>query len=248
MSAFSKHLWIQIKMDARERGILLTFYIVPLIFFIVMGAVFSSINPITKETLIASMNIFAVTMGAVLGIPTPLVKMRESGVLRAYRVNGIPNDAVILIQGISAFFHLLLVSIMIVVTAPLLFGAGLPRSYPLYFIILLIFIFTSIAVGLLIGVTARSQSMATMLSQTIFLPSLLLSGIMFPMSLLPKFLMWLGRIFPATYAMLSFSGLSYHLEPNYRGDLALGVMAFIGVIATGIAIWAFNRAGKVELS
>ena len=157
MNAFLQHLWVQFRMDARERGTLLTFYAVPLTFFVVMGAVFSSINPAAKETLAASMSIFAVTMGAVLGAPIPLVKMRESGVLRAYRVSGVPSRAVLFIQEASAFFHLLLVSAIIFVTAPLFFGAGLPRDYTGYFIILLISIFASIAIGLLIGVTAAAN-------------------------------------------------------------------------------------------
>ncbi len=173
------------------------------------------------------MNIFAVTVGAVLGSPIPLVKMRESGVLRAYRVSGVP------------------MSVMIFVTAPLFFGAGAPRDYTGYFIILLIYIFASIAIGLLIGVTARSQSMATMLSQAVFLPSLLLSGIMFPASLLPRPLLWLGRIFPATHAMQSFSVLAYHLKANYSGAVALGITAGIGVLATTIAVWRFEAASFV---
>ncbi len=247
MNAFLLHLWVQFRMDARERGTLLTFYAVPLIFFVVMGAVFSSINPTAKETLAASMSIFAVTMGAVLGAPIPLVKMRESGVLRAYRVSGVPSRAVLLIQEVSAFFHLLLVSAVIFAAAPLLFGAGLPRDYTGYFIILLIYIFASIALGLLIGVTARSQSMATMLSQAVFLPSLLLSGIMFPASMLPKPLLWLGRIFPATHAMQSFSVLAYHLKANYSGALALGITACSGMLAMGIAVWRFEAAGREEL-
>ena len=69
MKAFLNHLRIQFRMDLREKGILLVFYITPLLFYAVMGAVFSSINPATRQTLAASMAIFAVTMGAVLGIP-----------------------------------------------------------------------------------------------------------------------------------------------------------------------------------
>ena len=40
-----------------------------------------------------------------------------------------------------------------------------------------------------------------MFSQLIFLPSLMLSGIMFPTSILPKAFDTVGKIFPATHAM-----------------------------------------------
>ncbi len=91
MKAFLNHLWIQFKMDIREKGTLMTYYLVPLIFYLVIGAVFSSVNPESKQMLAASMAIFALTMGAVIGLPVPVVKMRETGVLRAYRVSGIPG-------------------------------------------------------------------------------------------------------------------------------------------------------------
>jgi len=97
------------------------------------------------------MVIFAVTMGAVLGIPIPIVKMRESGVLRAYRVYGIPGWAVLFVQSVSAFLHFLVVSIVIFVTAPLFFGASYPQSLPAYFLSLFILLFASIMLGLLIS-------------------------------------------------------------------------------------------------
>lgn len=244
MKAFFKYLLVQFKMDVRERGTLMTYYVVPLVFYFVMGAVFSSINPTTRDTLTGSMTIFAITMGAVLGLPTPIVKIREAGVLRAYRVNGIPNGAVLLVQGVSAFMHLLLVSIIIFLSAPLFYSAGLPSNYGAYLIILVVLIFTSIALGLLIGVISHSQAIATMLSQAVFLPSLLLSGIMFPASMLPGFFSRVGGIFPATHAMRSFSGLAFNVSKVYDGEPALGRLALIGIVAICIAIWRFANIGS----
>jgi len=244
MNAFSKHLLVQFKMDIREHGTLLTYYLVPLVFYLVMGAVFSSINPLAKQTLSATMVIFAITMGAVLGIPAPIVKMRESGVLRAYRVCGIPGWAVLLIHAFSAFLHLLAVSIIIIITAPLFFGASYPQSFPGYFLTLFILLFTSIALGLLIGVVARGQSVATMLSQLIFLPTMMLSGIMFPASMLPAALRVFGHILPATYIMQSFSGLAFRLPTDVDTTLALLIATGIGILASGLTVIRFRTVEK----
>lgn len=240
MNALSKHLLIQFKMDIREHGTLMTYYLVPLVFYLVMGAVFSSINPLAKQTLSATMVIFAVTMGAILGIPTPIVKMRESGVLRAYRVCGIPGWAVLLIQSFSAFMHLLVVSIIIFVTAPLFFGASYPKSFLGYFLALIILLFSSIALGLFIGVTARSQSIAMMFSQAIFLPTMMLSGIMFPASMLPKTLRAAGRLLPSTYIMHSFSGLAFMLHTDINATVSLLIAAGIGVVAVSLTVVRFR--------
>ena len=164
MKAFFSYLWVQLKMDLRDKGTLLNYCLVPLVFFFVMGAVFSSINPLMKTTLAASMTIFAATMGAVMGSPTPIVKMRESGTLRAFKVNGIPGWAVLSVQAISTFVHLFLVSVIIYVVSPFAFHSDIPQVWGLYFVVLTIFLLASIGTGLLIGVVSRGQSFATMFS------------------------------------------------------------------------------------
>lgn len=246
MKAFLNYLWVQLKMDLRDKGTLLNFYLVPLVFFFVMGAVFSSINPLMKTTLAAAMTIFSVTMGAVMGSPAPMVKMRESGTLRAFKVNGIPGTAVLSVQAISAFLHLLLVSVVIYIVSPAAFHSTIPQNPLLYFAVLAVFLFASIGIGLLIGVASRSQSFATMLSMVIFLPSLLLSGIMFPASMLPKSFVWLGRIFPATHALQAFYGFAYHRETDINDGLSLAVVAGIGVLMFVLALMKFNAVQKNE--
>jgi ABC-2 type transport system permease protein len=246
MKTFVKYLGIQFKMDLRDKGTLLNFYLVPLVFFFVMGAVFSSINPLMKTTLAASMTIFALTMGAVMGSPAPIVKMRESGTLRAFRVNGIPGAAVLSVQAISAFIHLMLVSLIIYVASPLAFHATIPKVPVLYFAVLAIFLFASIGIGVLIGVFARSQSIATMLSMIIFLPSLMLSGIMFPADMLPKTFVWLGLIFPATHALQSFFGLAYQIKTDMNAAVSLCIVAGTGILMFMLAILRFNSIRKNE--
>jgi ABC-2 type transport system permease protein len=244
MKAFLNHLKIQFVMDLREKGTLLTIYIVPLVFYVVMGSVFASINPESKQTLAASMAIFAVTMGAVLGMPAPLVKMREAGVLRAYDVNGIPGMAVLLVSAVSALLHLLVVAIIIFVTAPIIFGAMVPVSVVGYFVTLLLLLFASISLGLLLGVTAKNQATATMLSQVVFLPSLLLGGLMFPAKMLPEPLMWLGRLYPATHAMQALSGWAFGLPDTLPTVISLAFIALIGVVAFGLAVLRFKSLRK----
>ena len=57
----------------------------------------------------------------------------------------------------------------------------------------------NVTVGTLIGLFVKSLSLLTMVSQFIFLPSIMLSGIMFPSEMLPKFLQYIGYIFPASW-------------------------------------------------
>ncbi|MFT8871991.1 MAG: ABC transporter permease [Sporolactobacillus sp.] len=246
MNAFLRYLAIQLRMDVRDRSILLHFYLVPLLFFFVMGSVFTSTNPQLKVTLAATMSIFAVTMGAVMGAPMPLVAMRESGTLRAFKVTGIPGGAVLAVQAFSAFAHLFIASLLIYFVAPAAFHAGWPHEPTAYFVVLVVYLLASIAVGLLIGVVARNASFASMLAMLIFLPSLLLSGMMFPAALLPRALRWVGRAFPATYALQAFDGLAYQLKTTINAATSLAMIAGIGAACALLTLFLFSRLSKVS--
>jgi len=76
------------------------------------------------------MTIFAVTMGAVLGMPAPIVRMRESGVLRGLKVSGVPSWSIFLMQAVSTGKHLTFVALVIFITAPpRLIGYLFPGTY-----------------------------------------------------------------------------------------------------------------------
>lgn len=240
MKAFFQYLWIQFRMDLRDRGTLMTFYLMPLLFFAVMGSVFSAVNPLIKPTLAVTMTIFAVTMGAVMGAPVPLVKMRETGTLRAFQVNGIPGPAVLAVQAISAFIHLFLVSLIIYVASPLAFHSDAPRNPALYFAVLALFLAASVGIGMLIGVTARSQSFASMLSMLVFFPSVMLSGVMFSASMLPKAFRFLGRVFPATSALQAFYGFAYRSKTDLNAGLCLGIVAGTALLLLALAALCFS--------
>ena len=79
MRAFLYSLFLQWKLDLRNKDILLTYYLIPLAIFVFMGGIFTSINPTAKETLIQQMTVFGVTVGAILGTPTQLVNIYEIG-------------------------------------------------------------------------------------------------------------------------------------------------------------------------
>ena len=246
MTAFLKQLIIQLSMDIRDKGTLLVFYIVPLGFYGIMGAVFSSVNPEIKPILSATMVIFSVTMGALIGIPPSLVRLRETGTLRAYQVSGIPAFSVLLGIGISALIHLSVVSVIISVSAPLFFGAEMPKSIGGFIAVLAALLLCSVAMGLLIGATAKTQSTAMLLSQAVFMPSLMLSGIMFPAHLLPPLFGYIGSIFPATYAMHAFNGLAYGLATEFNSLLALTIVLGIGVSILLVATWRLGKITQVS--
>lgn len=246
MNAFLKYLCIQFKMDLRDRGILMTYYLVPLLFFIVVGSVFSSVNPLMKPTLAASMSIFAVTMGAIMGTPIPIVKARETGTLRALRVSGIPSVAILFVQALSAVLHLAIVCVIIYFVSPELLHSSIPKDSASYAATLMIFLMVTIAIGLMIGSLAHNQSMASMLSMIVFFPTVMLSGIMFPSSMLPQVFQWAGYVFPATYALQAITGFAYGVKTDLNPGMSMCVLVGIGFVALVIAVCRFGTIQQSE--
>ena len=63
MNGFLYTLALQWKLDIRSKSLLVTYYIVPLIFFLLMGGIFTSVMPEMGSTLIQSMIVMSVSMG-----------------------------------------------------------------------------------------------------------------------------------------------------------------------------------------
>ena len=197
MNCFLYSLVLQWKLDIRSKSLLVTFYIVPLVFFLIMGGIFTSVIPEMGSTLIQSMIVMSVSMGAFLGLPPSLVEIYGSDIKKIYNANGVPIYLGLLTILLSAFVHLMMTCIVILLLAPILFKAILPTQLAIFLLSLTIYIIVSLSIGCILGLTLKNQAKLTMLAQLVFLPSIMLSGIMFPISLLPDFLQVIGHVFPA---------------------------------------------------
>ena len=234
MNCFLYSLVLQWKLDIRSKSLLVTFYIVPLIFFLIMGGIFTSVMPEMGSTLIQSMLVMSVSMGAFLGLPPSLVEIYGSDIKKIYNANGVPIYLGLVTMVLSAFVHLMMTCIVILLLAPILFKASLPTQLPIFLLSLTIYIIVSLSIGCILGLTLKNQAKLTMLAQLVFLPSIMLSGIMFPISLLPDFLQVIGHVFPAYW------GYRLMLENGFSIE-NLWYMIFIFCIAVMIGILLLNK-------
>ena len=71
----------------------------------------------------------------------------------------------------------------------------------------LVFIAANLTLGLVISSTTKSQFQATQMSFFFFLPSVLLSGFMFPFDAMPRPAQWLGELLPLTHFIRTSRGI-----------------------------------------
>ena len=173
-------------------------------------------------------------MGAFLGLPPSLIETYGSDIKKIYKANGVPIHLGLVTIVLSAFLHLMITCMVILLLAPILFKANLPSQFPLFFLALAIYIFVSLSIGSILGLTVNNQAKLTMIAQLVFLPSIMLSGIMFPISLLPDFLQILGRVFPAYW------GYRLMLENDFSLE-NLWYLILVSCIAVMTCILLLNK-------
>lgn len=240
MSAFTNHFLFEFKTGIRNPSSMLMLYLLPLGFYAAMGFIMVEINPSFKELLIPAMIIFAIMSSMILGFPTGVVEAREGGIYRSYKINGIPALSILVIPALSIGFHGLISSTIVAVTAGPLFEAAMPVNWLALALISLLAVFTFSTLGMLIGVISSSSRAVVLWSQLIYLPSILLGGMMIPLSLIPEAFQKFSGLLPSTYAMQAFLGFAYQQETVIEPWVSILVLLTSGILALGLSIFLFN--------
>lgn len=240
MNAFAHHFSFEFRSGIRNRQLLLLNYLFPLGFYLMMGFIMAEINPPFREDIIPAMVVFAVLSATLLGIPDPLVNARENGIFRSYKINGIPSPSILVIPALTTVMHLVIVAAIITITAPLLFDAPAPQNWLKFSVVFLALAVASAGISVLIGVISPNSRTTVLWSQVIFIPSMLLGGMMVPLSILPEAAGKFAQLLPAAQAMNAFNGLAMGKTADFAPWLSVAILAVSGLLAFGLAVYLFS--------
>jgi ABC-2 type transport system permease protein len=137
-----------------------------------------------------------------------IVREKETGTMEVLLVSPLKPIFIILAKAVPYF----LLSCVNLATVLLLsvYVLGVPVAGSLFWLILvsLIFIFVSLALGLLVSTMTDTQVAAMLLSGMAFMmPVMLLSGMMFPIEDMPAVLQWISNIIPAKWFIITVKNL-----------------------------------------
>ena len=244
MRAFKNHFVFEFKTGIRDKNLLLLNYLFPLGFYVLISVLMVNINPVFVETLIPAMILISILASTLLGLPDPYVKMREAGIFRSYKVNGVPASSVVVIPPLTIILHMVIVSAIIILTAPIFFDAPLPQNWVNFLLVFALTLFASTGLGVLIGV-ASSNTRATILwAQLLFIPSMMISGFFVPAQMLPLVIKKVGILLPVTHSFNLFKYFSYQQYLGYDALWSMMILFAGGVISFGLAIFLFNWDSK----
>jgi len=103
------------------------------------------------------------------------------------------------------------------------------------------FLMAMLAMGLVISSVAQTQFQATQMSFFFFLPSMLLSGFMFPFDAMPRPAQWIGELLPLTHFLRIVRGILLKGAPiEALANEVLAILVFLGV-ALALAVATFRK-------
>lgn len=249
MRAFAHHLRFDFVAALRNSTTLLMFYLFPLGFYVLMSIVMVEINPEFADTAVAALVVVTLMAGTVLGMPGQFVETRQLGVYRMFKVNGIPARSILAAPILSAIAHAVLASSVVALTAQPLFGVPSPSHWAAFYGLLLLGAACFGSLAALIGVISDTSRGTVLWSQLVFLPSMLIGGLMVDLALLPESVLPFARLLPPTYAGQAILGAAFDaptvIEPGAAVAVLLVSTLTSGVLATILFRWdPANRTGR----
>jgi ABC-2 type transport system permease protein len=124
------------------------------------------------------------------------------------------------------------------------FDGAAPVNWTGFFLVFLAAAFALAGIGALIGVVSTSSRMTVLLSQLVFLPSMILGGLMLPSSMLKGVLGKVALILPTTYTMDAFAGLAMGNSAGSHAWQSVGILLAGGLMAFGLALFLFSWDSK----
>jgi ABC-2 type transport system permease protein len=190
-------------------------------------------NPELRSTLflVPGLIAYIATITAVLSTALSIVREKEMGTMEQVRMAPISTPAFVLGKTLPYLILSQLSSMLIVVTAMVLFDLPMRGAWLDLSIVLALFLVGGVGTGLLVSTMAETQQMALQTSMLIaFLPTLILSGFIFPISSMPAPIQYVTAIVPARYFLTALRGIvlkGLDLPSLWTPLLALGAFAVV---------------------
>lgn len=172
------------------------------------------------------------SMTMVLFTSIAIVREREQGNMELLITTPIRPIELMIAKIIPYIFVGLIQTVIILGLGHFVFKVPINGSLLQIFLGSILYIAANLTLGLIISTIAKTQLQAMQLTMFILLPSILLSGFMFPFEGMPNIVQWIAQALPATHFMRIIRGIvlrSADLSDLWRDTLWLVVFTVLGV-------------------
>ncbi|MDA3820463.1 MAG: ABC transporter permease [Candidatus Delongbacteria bacterium] len=174
-----------------------------------------------------------------------IAREKETGSMEVLLVSSLKPLQVVLGKVMPYVILAFVNAVSVILVGNIVFGVPIEGSVILLMLVSVLFVITSLALGIMISTIADKQFTAMMMSMLILmLPTMLLSGFIFPIENMPEVLQWLSCIIPARWyleiiksIMLKGAGIAFIWQQ---------VLILTGMFIVTIAISVKNYKLRLE--
>lgn len=240
MRGLLHHFRTTLVLNCRNRQALIFGYAVPIFFLIAFAAIFGT-KPSQVGAKIGELLTINAMGGACFGMAITMVGERERGVWRRYRLTPLSSGAFVLSTALARYLIILSSMLLQFIAAKLIYGVPLPQHPFDLFVAVSLAAIAFIGIGLVITSIASSVGAVQALSQSLFLPMIMIGGVGVPIEgLKPLWVQDISLFLPGRYAVEA-------IQRSYASVAGIDLLAFrplallvIGAVAV-LAGWKLFR-------
>jgi ABC-2 type transport system permease protein len=200
-------------------------------------------NPdgVTQYNIVPGLMGVVLTMTMIMMTSIAMTRERERGTMENLLATPV-RPLEVMLGKIVPYILVGYVQVVVILTAArYLFDVPMVGSLTLLSTVLILFIAANLAIGFTFSTLAKSQMQAMQMTMFFFLPSMLLSGFMFPFRGMPQWAQWLGEIFPLTHFLRIVRGIL--LKGTGLSEIAPSIwpLALILLVVSALALKRYQR-------
>ena len=170
-----------------------------------------------------------------------IVREREQGTLEQLIVTPLKSSELMLGKILPYVLVGYIQLTILVLTGVIVFQVPVGGSILLLYALTSLFIMATLGLGLFVSNMAKNQMQGMMMAAFILLPSIMLSGFVFPRESMPKFFYYLGGLFPLTFYLQIIRGILLKgVTIGYLWKPVLALSLFSAVILT-MSVMRFKK-------
>ena len=171
-----------------------------------------------------------------------VVREKERGSMELLLVSPVRPIFVILAKAVPYMLLALLILTAILLLARYVIGVPIVGGVGFIYVVSLIYIVVALALGMLISNVARTQMVALLFSAMVLLvPSLMLSGMIYPIESMPTILQWVSAIMPPRYYVAAMRKLMIMGCSPSTVLPEVGILCLMAVVILALALNNFKK-------
>jgi ABC-2 type transport system permease protein len=167
-------------------------------------------NPELRSTLflVPGLIAYIVMITSVVSTSLSIVREKERGTMEQVRMAPLDAASFVLGKTIPYYVISLISAMTILLVAMVLFGLPMRGSWLVLLVTISLYLVGALGLGLLVSSVAETQQVAFQIGVLAsFLPTLMLSGFIFPIASMPPFLQGVTYVVPAKYFLIALRGI-----------------------------------------